>query len=150
LSVIVISDVHLGSTTSNHTDFSRFIDWMAALEKEGGKTIKLNGKELLLKPPEKLILLGDILELWSPQDEDIKYTVQRSIEPFGKLVGLGCEKIFVLGNHDEDVADYLDVVMKLKGKEDIKENTFKINNAGFKIINCHYPEDPEDRKKGFL
>jgi UDP-2,3-diacylglucosamine pyrophosphatase LpxH len=82
MSVIVVSDVHLGSATSNHPDFSNFIDWIAALEKEGGKTIKLSKKEILLKPPEKLILLGDILELWSPQDEDMKYTMQRSIEPF--------------------------------------------------------------------
>jgi UDP-2,3-diacylglucosamine pyrophosphatase LpxH len=150
LSVIVVSDVHLGSTTSNHADFSKFIDWMAALEKEGGKKIKSGGKELLLKPPEKVILLGDILELWSPQDEDIKYTVQRSIEPFGKLVGLRCEKIFVLGNHDEDIADYLDSIMKLKGDEDVKKNNFKINNTDFRIIDRHYPEDPEDREKGFL
>lgn len=150
MSVIVVSDVHLGSATSNHPDFSNFIDWIAALEKEGGKTIKLNGKELLLKPPEKLILLGDILELWSPQNEDMKYTMQRSIEPFAKLISIRCEKIFVLGNHDEDLADYLNVALKLKREKDVKENNFKLNDANFRIINRHYPADPEDREKGFL
>ncbi len=150
MSVIVVSDTHLGSETQSDEDFSKFIDWIAALEKEGGKTIKSGGKDILLKPPEKLILLGDILELWSPRNEDIKYTMQEGIEPFGKLVGLGCEKIFVLGNHDEDIADYLNVAMKLKEEKEIKENIFKINNAEFRIINRHYPEDPEDRTKGFL
>ncbi|MCM1565344.1 MAG: hypothetical protein NC238_05245 [Dehalobacter sp.] len=92
MSVIAVSDVHLGSKKSNHKEFSKFLDWLVALEKEGGKTVKSCRKEILLKPPEKLILLGGILELWSPEDEDIKYTVQRSIEPFGKLASLKCEK----------------------------------------------------------
>jgi predicted phosphodiesterase len=56
----------------------------------------------------------------------------------------------VLGNHDEDIADYLDTAMKLKSEKEIKGSTFKINNANFRIINRHYPEDPEDREKGFL
>jgi UDP-2,3-diacylglucosamine pyrophosphatase LpxH len=150
LSVIVVSDTHLGNETQSDKDFSKFIDWIAELEKEGGKTIKSGGKDILLKPPEKLILLGDILELWSPRDEDMKYTMQEGVEPFGKLIGLGCEKIFVLGNHDEGIAEYLDVAMKSKEGKEIKENIFKINNADFRIINRHYPEDPEDRTKGFL
>lgn len=75
MSVIVVSDTHLGSKTQSDKDFSKLIDWIATLEKEGGKTIKLDGKEILLKPPEKVILLGDILELWSPRDGDIKYTM---------------------------------------------------------------------------
>lgn len=144
MSVIVVSDVHLGSATSNNIEFLKFLDWLATLEKEGGKTIKPGVEEILLKPPEKFILLGDILDLWAPQHDDPKYTIQKGFEPFGKLVGLGCEKIFVLGNHDEGIADYLDE------KDIIKENIFKINNADFRIINRHYPENPEDKNKGFL
>lgn len=121
MSVIVVSDVHLGDEKSNSKDFAKFIDWIAAIEKEGGRTIKSGGKEVLIKPPEKLILLGDILELWSPRNNEPKYIMQDCTEPFGKLVSLGCEKIFVLGNHDEDIAENLDVKMKLNGKE-IKEN----------------------------
>lgn len=150
MSVIVVSDVHLGNDTSNFKEFSEFIDWIAALEKEGGKKVNTGGRDILLKPPEKLILLGDILEMWSPRDNDMKYTMQESLEPFGKLTGLGCEKIFVLGNHDEDISDYLDVVMRLKDGKEIKENIFKINGSGFRIINRHYPPDPEDKTKGFL
>lgn len=149
MSVIVVSDVHLGDETSNYDDFSKFIDWIAALEKEGGKTIRTGGEEIQLKPPEKLIMLGDILELWSPQDNERKYIMQESIEPFGKLSGLGCEKIFILGNHDEGIGRYLDI-KKLPNDREIKESTYKITNSGFTIINRHYPEDPEDKEKGFL
>lgn len=149
MSIIVVSDVHLGDEKSNHEDFPKFIDWIAALEKSGVKSIKSSGKEVLLSPPEKLILLGDILELWSPQDNDMKFTVQRAFEPFGKLSGLKCEKIFVLGNHDEDISEYLDVNIRLNDGLEVKENTFKIK-SNFTVINRHYPEDPHDEAKGFL
>ncbi len=147
MSVIVVSDVHLGDEKSNYKDFSKFIDWIAAIENGSGKTIKSGGKEVFIKPPEKLILLGDILELWSPRDNDPRYTLQESIEPFGKLVNLGCEKILVLGNHDEDITKYLDIKMKLSH---IKENTFEVNNSKITIINRHYPSNPEDNENGFL
>lgn len=147
MAYIVVSDVHLGDESSNHDDFSKFIDWIAALEKNGGRSIKSGEKEIILSPPEKLILLGDILELWSPQGNDMKFTVQRAFEPFGKLVGLECEKIFVLGNHDEDISEYLDI--KLNDGSGVKENTFKVK-SNFTVINRHYPEDPHDETKGFL
>ena len=150
MSVIVVSDVHLGDETSNYKDFSKFIDWIAALEKEGGKTVRPGGKEIHLKPPEKLILLGDIVEMWSPRDNEPKYIIQESAEPFGKLTGLRCEKVFVLGNHDEDIAEYLDMRMTSKDGMGIKGITFKINNSDFTIINRHYPEDPQDKIKGSL
>lgn len=150
MSVIVVSDVHLGDETSNYRKFSDFIDWIAVLEKEGGKRINADGMEMVLEPPEKLILLGDIIELWSPQDNDLKYTMQESFEPFMKMAGLRCDKIFVLGNHYEDLAESLDVKMILKGGKEIRENTFTINGSEFRIINRHYPEDPKDKIKGFL
>ncbi len=149
MSIIIVSDVHLGDESSKYMEFSQFIDWIGALEKEGGKNYKLNGKEILLKPPEKLILLGDILELWSPIKNDMKYTFQQAFAPFGKLACLGCEKIFVLGNHDEDISEYLDVQMKLEDGSEIKENIFKIT-SDFTIINRHYPADSRDKTKGFL
>ncbi len=149
MSIIVVSDIHLGYESSNYADFSNFIDWVAALEKNGGRSLKVDKKEIKLNPPEKIILLGDILELWDPKDNDPKFTVQQAFEPFGKLAHLRCEKIFVLGNHDEDISEYLDVKMKLKDGSEIKENTFRIN-SNFTVINRHYPEDPQDETKGFL
>ncbi|MDD5616818.1 MAG: hypothetical protein PHH85_11535, partial [Candidatus Methanoperedens sp.] len=68
MSVIIVSDVHLGEkNTFEHNDFSKFIDWLAALEKNGSFTA--DGKRLV--PPEKLILLGDILEMWDPKDDEM-------------------------------------------------------------------------------
>lgn len=152
MSVIVVSDVHLGDeSTIKHYDFSKFIEWIALLEKDGARSIKSGGKEIQISPPEKLILLGDILELWSPKDNDTKYTVQHAFEPFGKLANLRCEKIFVLGNHDEDISDSLEEfqIKSKEGNETIKKCSFKIN-SDFTIINRHYPENPYDENKGFL
>lgn len=78
----------------------------------------------------------------------MKYTAQRAIEPFGKLVSLGCEKIFVLGNHDEDISEYLEEI-KSNGSSVIKKNSF-MTKSDFTIIDRHYPEDPHDKEKGFL
>ncbi len=142
MSIIVVSDVHLGDENSNYTDFSNFIDWIALLEKEGNKSFK----EIKLTPPEKIILLGDIIELWSPKNNDMKFPVQQAFESFQKLAGLKCEKIFVVGNHDEKISRYLDVKNKLKNDKQTKENVFKIN-SDFLVINRHFPEDPE---KSFL
>lgn len=148
MSIIVVSDVHLGSESSKHDDFSKFLDWLSELEKNGGTSIRSGGKEVILSPPEKLILLGDILELWSPKDNNMKYSAQEAIEPFTKLVNLKCEKIFVLGNHDENVSKYLDD-FRLRENYTIKKHNFGIRK-NFTIIDRHYPEDPHDKEKGFL
>ena len=148
MSIIVVSDIHLGSEISKTFEFSKFLDWLAELENKGGESIRSGGKEIRLDPPEKLILLGDILELWAPKDNNIKYTVREAIEPFTKLVNLKCEKIFVLGNHDENVSKYLDD-FRLRENYTIKKHNFGIRK-NFTIINRHYPEDPHDKEKGFL
>ncbi|VVB89755.1 UDP-2,3-diacylglucosamine hydrolase [uncultured archaeon] len=148
MSIIVVSDIHLGSVSSKNEDFTKFLDWLAEIEKKGGESISSGGKAVKLSPPEKLILLGDILELWSPIDNNIKYTVQEAIEPFSKLMNLKCEKVFVLGNHDENVSKYLDE-FKLRTDYAVKKYNFGLNK-NFTIIDRHYPEDAHDKEKGFL
>lgn len=148
LSVIVVSDIHLGSVSSKNEDFIKFLDWLAEIEKNGGESISSGGKSVNIDPPEKLILLGDILELWSPKDNDMKYTVQEAIEPFTKLMNLKCEKVFVLGNHDENISKYLDK-FNLRKNYEIKKYGSGLNK-NFTIINKHYPQDPQDKDNGFL
>lgn len=148
MSIIVVSDIHLGSESSKNIEFSKFLDWLAELEKKDGESIRSGGKDIMLNPPEKLILLGDILELWAPKKNKIKYTVQEAIEPFTKLMNLKCEKIFVLGNHDENVSKYLDE-FTLRKDYTIEKYNFGIEK-NFTIIDRHYPEDPSDMEKGFL
>nr|MDO8082280.1 hypothetical protein [Candidatus Freyarchaeota archaeon] len=111
-SIFVISDCHLGlvgekskGIVSEPEKVGQFLNWLIRL-KDGEKTkIKLgpwgNGrKEKVLKPPEKLLLIGDILELWDATDRGIEYC-SRPI--FDLLEKLRCEKIYLLGNHDYDL-----------------------------------------------
>lgn len=70
-SIIVVSDLHLGGNQGERTsrDFSSFLDWLKLLCDESNETrveIKAKGSKKL-KPPQMLILLGDILELWRPR-----------------------------------------------------------------------------------
>ena len=111
----VISDTHLGLTTSPEErrkgvtcepdKVGQFVNWLIRL-KNGEKTrIKLgpwgNGrKEKVLKPPDKLILNGDIMELWDATDRAIDYSSKPILDLLQKL---NCEKIYLLGNHDYDL-----------------------------------------------
>ena len=103
-SVIVVSDLHLGGNEDPGTSarFSRFLDRIAQL---GTKPAADERSRLL--PPQKIILLGDILELWDPRDQDRDNVLLDAIVPFAKLGNLGCELVYVTGNHDEDVGDLL-------------------------------------------
>ncbi len=148
MSIIVVSDVHIGDESSNHEDFSYFVDWITSLENNGGIRIENGEGDIKIKPPEKIILLGDMMEMWNPKNNEARFAALKSFEPFGKLASLKCEKIFVLGNHDEIISKYLDKTILRNGKK-IREKRFKIN-SDFTVIDRHYPEDPEDKEKGFL
>lgn len=144
MSIIVVSDVHIGIESSNSEDFLKFIDWIAVLEKDGYKNIKLDGRKIHFVPPEKIILLGDILEL-DRSLVDRKNMVLQAFLPFGKLASLRCEKIFVLGNHDEDI---LACLGHLKSKNYLETTGMKsiLNiSSNFIITNRYYPRDLEKR-----
>ena len=84
--VIVIADTHLGlrerkllgidlqSVTCESETVSAFLHWLVELEEKGSWTLPLvTGEEsepaqLELEPPGKLILLGDVLELWDSSE----------------------------------------------------------------------------------
>ena len=128
--VIVVSDVHLGSESCNYKQFCDFLVWIRSLD--GRKeTIKCEGKEIVITHPEKFILLGDILELWDPKDGDRDNVVKQSIRPFSLLSDLRCEKIYVIGNHDDAIHRY---------DEKIDYETLH-NDTTLNVCNRHYPEE---------
>ncbi len=128
--VIVVSDVHLGSESCNYKQFCDFLVWIRSLD--GRKeTIKCEDKELVITHPEKFILLGDILELWDPKDGDRDNVVKQSIRPFSLLSDLRCEKIYVIGNHDDAIHRY---------DEKIDYETLH-NDTTLNVCNRHYPEE---------
>ena len=109
---IIISDVHLGNSECNHKEFCHFLEWIRDLA-NGPKIIKSENKEITIESPEKIILLGDILELWNPKKGDRDNVIKECIRPFSLLSNTNCDKIFVVGNHDDSLGE-------LEGKIDFE------------------------------
>jgi len=117
-SVIVISDLHLGGREDPHTArrFSRFLDFLTSglaalpdscrMAREAPDTGTAARKSLL--PPERIILLGDILELWDSRHLDRNSAFLDALLPFLKMREMDCDVVYVTGNHDEDVAETID------------------------------------------
>lgn len=110
-SIIVVADTHFGLNKKEQkcdpSAFSDFIDWVIQLENKGKEELKLGwwgakGNDLVLKKPEKIILLGDILELWDASKKSIDACSRSVIQSLGCL---SCKKIYPLGNHDCDLEE---------------------------------------------
>jgi len=127
---IVISDVHLGNWECNHKEFCYFLEWIRDLANQP-KVIKCKDKNITIKNPDKIILLGDILELWNPKNGDRNNVLKDCIRPFSLLSNLDCDKIYVVGNHDDSVGE-------LEGKFDCETLG---NGTKFEIYSGHYPKN---------
>lgn len=111
-SIIVVSDLHLGGREDPDTArrFCRFLDHLATgspvvsdlCPREG------NTRSKRLLPPEKFILLGDILEVWDSRNQDRNNAFLNGILPFLKLRDMDCDVVYVTGNHDEDIAEIVE------------------------------------------
>jgi len=130
--IFVISDTHLGHCDSLHTSFAEFLSWMRELERsEIRKELLRDGSTFEFKPPQTMVMLGDILELWDPRECNPVYVLHHSYSIFRNLYELTCKKVYVLGNHDE----FLKVYAGEFGDK---------SNGVFQVIPRHYPENPED------
>ena len=129
-SIIVVSDLHLGSNEDPETGarFGRFLDFV-----KGGAM----AGDLRLLTPGKFILLGDILELWDPRDQNRENTVLDALVPLSKLERLGCEIIYVTGNHDEDIGE-LAACLHGRGQPLCLSGT-----TGIRIVKRHYIPGPD-------
>ena len=132
---IIVSDVHLGSKECNYNEFCYFLEWIRDLENKP-KIIKCKDKEVTIKNPSKIILLGDIFELWDPKDFDRSNVIKDFMRPFFLLCGIDCDKIYVAGNHDDSL-----------GELEAKVNHETLNTGTrFDIHDRHYPK--RDKKSG--
>ncbi len=134
MAYIIVSDVHLGGKC-NHKEFCEFLEWINSLANQR-KAIKCEDKEVLIKNPDKIILLGDILELWDPREGDRDYVIKDCLRTFTMLSSIACDKIYVVGNHDDSLRE-------LDTKIDCE---ILPNGTKFDIYNRHYPE--KDEKTG--
>jgi UDP-2,3-diacylglucosamine pyrophosphatase LpxH len=137
MSYIVISDVHLGSKLCNFGQFCSFLVWLLDL-KDSPKTVHSKDGTIEITSPEKVVLLGDILELWDPKDGDRDNVVKQALRPFSLLSDLDCDKIYVMGNHDDAIGDY---------DEKINYELLR-NNTKLDIWDRHYPEEDAGIKIG--
>ena len=130
---IIISDVHLGSEKCNQKAFCCFLEWVRHLHHKP-HTVKIKDKEVEIKKPERIILLGDILDLWDPRNGDRNNVIEDSMRPLSILSSIDCEKIYVVGNHDDSLGE-------LEGKFNSQS---LCNGTNFHIYDSHYPEiDPK-------
>jgi len=134
---LIISDVHLGSDECNHKELCDFLEWIRDLENQP-KTVKCQDKEVTIKIPYKIILLGDIFELWNPKDLDKDNIIKDLIRPFSLLSDINCDKIYVAGNHDDSLGE-------LERKVDLE---ILHNGTRFNSYNRHYPK--KDSKSGIV
>ena len=79
---IVMSDFHLGSTKSKAKEITKFLS------------------ELLKLPPHRLVLAGDIFEMWSTNYKSIEAVEHRVITLIAELSELGTKIVYIPGNHD--------------------------------------------------
>ncbi len=122
-SIIVVSDVHLGHKRSNFEEFNEFLDWI------GNKELVVEGKKRI-RYPDSIILLGDILELWEPKNDDFGYVGRQSRKLLEKIIDLPCEKVYVLGNHD-------------KSLEELRAQKYILPGGDFEIFYRHFPKNVE-------
>lgn len=126
---IIVSDIHLGSKDCNQIEFCNFLEWIRSLENQL-KIVMCSDKKVTIKNPNKIILLGDILELWDPKDGDRDNVIKDSVRPFSLLSDINCNKMYVVGNHDDSLEE-------LERKIDYETLD---NGTIFDIYNRHYPE----------
>lgn len=117
-SIIVVSDLHLGGQVDINTPWRlcRFLDYI----REGSATVSdpcpaadtdgragTSGTKRILRP-EKIILLGDIMELWDSRRRDRNCAFLDILIPLLRMRDMDADVVYVAGNHDEDIAELIE------------------------------------------
>ena len=143
-SVIVISDLHLALDTceqhdrefhdSPPADLPKFLSFIKLLVQSGGIELSISGRQKKLLPPAKIILLGDIIDLWSPRNNSRGSVISDSFYLIQSLLDLDSEVVYVAGNHDDEIADY--------------KGSFPLSPSGkMTIINRRWPSYKDENKR---
>jgi len=131
-SVIVVSDLHLGLVKREQAsaDFSDFLEFLKRLVPGGtggNPEAMVNDKPKKLLAPAKIILLGDIVDLWSPRDNTRASVFADSYPIIQSLLAFPAEIVYVAGNHDDEITEI--------------EGSFPVSSPGkLTIIKRHYPD----------
>jgi UDP-2,3-diacylglucosamine pyrophosphatase LpxH len=89
-----------------------------------------------LAEPQKIILLGDMLDLWISRDSNTVRPYLQSFVPLSSLLALHKKVVYLVGNHDWIVKHYADKPFELPSP------------APFKVCGDSYPPKTDGRMKG--
>jgi UDP-2,3-diacylglucosamine pyrophosphatase LpxH len=113
--LLVVSDTHFGGENCSREHFLHFLDWLREWEQAKTKVFTLDAKgegtasvdqQEELPAPEVVILLGDIFEMWAPRLSDRTEPLRDALTIFDRIFDLECKKVYVIGNHDEELGEY--------------------------------------------
>jgi predicted phosphodiesterase len=117
--ILALSDTHFGFEPESETRFLGFIEYLKDWVDNGTTTIykTIDGKPETLDAPRRIILLGDIIDLWVRRDANIVRPYKESYNPVTSLIELGGNTLdelhkiriaYVVGNHDRLADAYKD------------------------------------------
>lgn len=160
---IVLSDTHLGlragkklhffvnSVDHRPTHVEQFVKWLEKLQskreielpvaieesdEDGAYEIKnISSKKLLF--PDKLVLNGDIFELWDTSDQSIQFA---SYSILSSISRLACEKFYTIGNHDFANAE---LAVGEEKKDKVFSNIYPWGLSNLNILRDTYPTPKE-------
>ena len=158
---IVLSDTHLGlragkrlyffSNSVEHrpTHVNQFVNWLEKLqsqtetelpflvEESNNNPKKIDCKKLRF--PDKLILNGDIFELWDTSDQSIQFASYSILSSISKLK---CQKYYTIGNHDFANAE---LGIKEEKGEMAFSNIYPWGLSELSVFHDTYPAPKHDR-----
>jgi UDP-2,3-diacylglucosamine pyrophosphatase LpxH len=111
--ILIVSDTHFGFEDASAKRFQRFMRYLTDWVRTGRKTIE-NTKETL-EAPQKIILLGDFIDLWVSRDKNTLRPFKESFNIVKSLIALNREIVYVAGNHDDIVGTYYSQKYLLSG-----------------------------------
>jgi len=115
---LVVSDIHLGTKNSQARKFYDFLSL------------------LLDNPPKRLIIAGDLFELWSTNFKKIGETEYRIIRKIIELSQNGIKVVYIPGNHDRAFKAFKKITL---GKIKIRDE-YVIRNDNKKYLVIHGDE----------
>ncbi|OPY37434.1 MAG: Calcineurin-like phosphoesterase superfamily domain protein [Methanoregula sp. PtaU1.Bin051] len=150
--VYVVSDIHLGANGACPEEFTAFTRWLKTIPDPGicpdtpftfRKGDQRKSERTCFRRPSKLILLGDILDLWDPRRQDRVQIVKDAVGPLACMHDFPGEIIYVSGNHDMDIDEIRET---LDGR--FSWSCTSGNSPNFELSRDHYPATEKRRLPG--
>jgi UDP-2,3-diacylglucosamine pyrophosphatase LpxH len=129
--ILVISDTHFGFEDDSTDRFQKFVLYLTSWVHSGQTTIEKTGETLAA--PQKIILLGDFIDLWVSRDNNTVRPYKESFNVVNSLNALNREIVYVAGNHDNIMGTFY-----------AKKNSL----PDWGHVFHRYPEPPENGRCG--